>query len=121
MGAWVDPATRDFLVDSSGRLVVKSQSAAEHLYRRVTTQRGSCLWDLNFGSTLFKLVKTSADLERSAVDRVEQAIAPMVEAGELVDVEVSAEREGRSRLNITIQATDAGMREVGFTTFLELQ
>lgn len=118
--AWVDPQTRDVVLDRSGRLSAKGQPAAEHLYRRVTTHRGSCAWDPSFGSALHELVKSAADLERDAIARVEQAVQPMLDAGELVELEVHAERVERGRLAIVIRATDAGLREVGFTTFLEL-
>jgi len=120
-GARLDPLTRDF-VATSGDFDSITNPTLEELQLRVLTHRGTCFWDLEFGSTLHRLPteKIAGALERDVADRARDALRPMERAGQISGVRVEVERIDRNRVDMRLSALDAGRRPLRFQAFVEV-
>lgn len=118
--AHLDPISRSLVRSTGGDWERGDNPTLESLILRLGTWRGSCFWDLSFGSTLHLLPqsKITSTLERDVEDRVRTALAPMVDAGELLGLAVTVRRAERNRAEMVVHALDAGRRPLTFTTFV---
>lgn len=107
-GLYIDPSTKDAELTLGVDLRQPENPTAAAVYRRVTTQRGSVIWDRQFGSTLHEIRKidqfTPGLVEAAAIG----AVRPMVDSGEVSGVQVSAKRSSDSpnRIDFVIDAVD---------------
>lgn len=121
-GAYIEPVEHDYVLTASDDLEQPDNPVLQSMVIRLLTWRGSCWWDLNFGSTLHLMPteKLSGSIERDAETRAADALQPMLDAGELLELEVSAERVDRNRLELSVRCTDAGRRPLSFTRCIEV-
>jgi len=120
--AYIDPSAAAFVQTPGNDLQRTDNTTLQSMWLRLATRRGSCFWDPDFGSRLHELVATKigANVERVVVGHVEQALQPMTDAGELLDLEVAAQRVGRNRVEMVLRAFDAGLRPLEFTHFVRV-
>ncbi|HND28871.1 MAG TPA: hypothetical protein PKY30_24405 [Myxococcota bacterium] len=114
MGVAVDPITGDLTL-SGGKLVVETSPVRAELVARIKTHKGSCFWDLSFGSTLHELKKVSSSALRDIEERVRAALRPM----SLDSLQVVVERVDVGRIDLAVQASKAG-RPVAARVFVRV-
>lgn len=121
-GTYLDPLTASFVLTSAPDFQRVDNPVLQSVYIRLTTRRGSCFWDLGFGSTLQELqrLKAGPTILREVETRVRDALQPMVDAGELLELDVTAEKVARDRVDLVLSAQDAGRRPLRFTTFVRV-
>jgi len=78
----------DCLVDSEGHLV-EDATIASRVTVRLRARRGEYYLDKNFGSRLHT-IRTLQDAEREFLPMCEEALQPMLDAGEIVRLELGA-------------------------------
>ena len=122
MSAYIDPNTRDFVLTSSDDWQALENPVAQSMYLCLATQRGTCFWDLESGSTLHLLTRETmgSKIEADAEARALEALQPMVDAGEIQSVQVSASKAAQHRLELRLSARDSGQRPITFTTFVRV-
>ena len=120
--AYLNPLTRDLVQTVDWDWLRVTNPTLEAIHIRLHTERGSCFWDLSFGSTLHLLPTEtiSADRVRDVEDRVRTALQPMVDAHEISGLTIHATRVARNRVDLSVQCLDAGRRPVTFTTFVQV-
>lgn len=117
----LDPETMDYVLTASRDWEPASSLTAESMLLRVRTERGTWWWDSAFGSTLHELVRSARpNPEQDVVDAIESALDPMVDAGEISDLEVAAERTARGRVDVAIRCTDSAHRPLTMTLFVQV-
>ena len=123
MSVYVDPTTGQFQRQASGALkkVAGAGAVAQSVYMRLSTRKGSVLWDPHFGSRLHEVLVMRSNTPRQVEVYIREALRPMEVAGELQDLVVSVEASGRNRVNYAVSATDAGKRPVVFSAWVQLQ
>ena len=122
MAAYIDPATRDFVIEISGDLQEETLPTRQHLYFRLFTERGSCFWDMNFGSTLHELqqAKITRTFQVDLEDRVRTALADMIDEGEIDELAFTHERLGSNRWHCRIGCVDVAQRPLAFDLWVEV-
>lgn len=119
----LDTVTGDYVRTARGDLVVTRSSAVlQQVWLRLATERGSLLVDADYGSLLHTLPqhKLAAGIEEVAKDYARDALQPMVDGGRLVDLEISAIRVDRNRLELSIRAQSADGAPLTFTEFVRI-
>lgn len=120
--AHIDSLTASYVLTAGTDLEAISNPTLESVYLRLSTHRGSCFWDPDLGSRLHELsaTKATAGITREAEDLVAEALAPMVTAGELLDLEIATQIVQRGRIEIVLRATDVARRPLLFTHFVRV-
>lgn len=120
--ARIDPASRSYVLTAGGDFDSVANPVLEAVNIRLSTEKGSCFWDLDFGSELHTLrqAKVGPDILRRVEDLVLSALQPMVDAGELLDLEIGAELVTPTRVDALIRALDAAHRPLSFTHFVRV-
>lgn len=118
--AYIDPVTRSFVLTSSRDLKRSTSATLEELTLRLLTHRGSCFWDLSFGSTLHLLPaeKIGPTTSRDVENRARVALQPMVDARTISALEVRAGRVDRNRVELGLRCKDARGAPITFTTWV---
>lgn len=118
--AYLDPLSRDFVLTSSNDLKGVDNPTLQGVVLRLMTERGSCFWDPDFGSTLHLVAreKGGPSTERDVADRARRALKPMVDDEDITDLTVQATRVDRGRVELAVRCLDAGRRPVAFSTFV---
>ncbi len=119
---YINPTTADYVQTLGDDLQQADNPVLQSVYLRLATERGTCFWDPDFGSKLHTLAaaKIGPDIERQVVTLVEAALQPMVDAGELLDLAVAAQRVARNRVEFAVRFYDAGLRPLEFTHFVRV-
>lgn len=123
MSVYINPQTQQLERLASGALrsVSGAEAVQQSMYIRLTTRRGSVIWDPSFGSRLHEIVTKRADTVQRVEAYVREALEPMVLAGELLELQVQAQASGRNRIDYLVSAVDAGRRPVTFQNWVQLQ
>lgn len=118
--ALLNSLTRDYAQTTGGDFEQLDNPTLESLKLRLMTQKGSCFWDLEFGSTLHELPRTKigADVLRDVENRARTALAPMVRAKEILDLSVQVARTAVNRVEMALNCRDAGGRPLRFSTWV---
>ncbi len=119
----LDTVTGDFLRTSRGDLLVRTNVAVvQQVWLRLATERGSLLADPDFGSLLHTLpqAKLVAGIEEVATAYARDALQPLLDEGRLVDLELSAVRTARNRLELSLRARSADGTPITFTDFVRI-
>jgi len=121
-GLFIDPLTRDAAFTLSGDLQQADNPAAAHAHRRLATRRGSVVWDVEFGSTLHEIRTLDAQTTQRVEASVKGALRPMVEAGEISHLVVSAERSSEvpGRVDFVVDAVDALQRPFRIPSWVQV-
>lgn len=122
MMAAIDPVTQDLCLDVSGRLVVETNPVYQAVYLRLNTRRGTCFWDVAFGSTLHELqqAKITSTFQPDLEDRIRTALQPMIDAKEISDLAFEHERPSGNRWHCRLTVLDAGKRLLGWELWVEV-
>jgi len=122
MTAHVNPLTGGFDLTLSNDLERAANPTLQSVYLRLVTRRGTVWWDAELGSDLPALASEHVvgDVAREIEDRARVALQPMVDAGELYDLELAAQRVDRHRVDLVVRAVDAGLRPLEFTHFVRV-
>jgi len=81
MGYEIDSVTHDLKVATGDNVILQAAQ------RRILTERGSWLYDVNYGSTLRKLLRLGrrfSDQECEVI--VKQALEPMIQDGRITEI-----------------------------------
>lgn len=118
--AYLDPLTRDFVLTRAHDLTAVSNPTLEEMLLRLGTQRGTCFWDLDFGSSLHLLPqeKIGPTTERDVENRARFALKPMIDAKQITGLALKATRVDRNRVDLAGRCSDAGQRPLSFNTFV---
>ncbi len=118
----IDPQTAGFVLTTSDDFQRSSNPVLQSMYMRLAIRRGTAFWDPNLGSDLPTLTSEHVvgDVEREVEDRARVALQPMLDAGELLELELAAERVATNRVDLVIRATDAALRPLEFTHFVRV-
>ena len=120
-GARIDPSTRDLVLTTATDLARPSSPVEASMQTRLATRRGTCFWDVTFGSDLGNLVGTAP---RGAVDQVENAaraaLQPMVAQRDITNLSVTAQAAGQGRVDVTVTAQDGRRRPITWRTFVRV-
>lgn len=118
--AFLDTSINDITQLAGGDLTPVDNPVLESIKIRIHTARGSVLWDPAFGSRLHLLPRETirGSLDRLVVDRVLEALQPMVIAKEISGLEVTASRVERNRIEMFVRCYDSGSRPLRFTTWV---
>lgn len=120
--AYIDPLTRDYRQTAGHDWTPATHPLQEAVVRRLMTQRGTCFWDLSYGSTLHELVGAPArgNLTVDAEARVKAALRPLVEGGRIQSLKVSATRTTSNRLDLGLRVVASDSTILRFSTFVRL-
>lgn len=112
----------DLQLDTSVDLVRETNPVRQAVQLRLTTERGSCFWDVAFGSTLHELrqAKVTATFSVDLESRIRTALRPMTTAGELTILGFRHERPTKDRWHVQFFGADRGRRPITFDLFLEV-
>jgi len=117
----IDPVSRDYVIANGSVQLDPANGLLNAAYLRLMTPLGSYWADPDLGSKLY-LLRRMKDLPRVAVlakQYAEQALAPLIKDGRASVIDVSTQRtksaDVSGRLNLLIEITDAGGRNVTFT------
>lgn len=118
--AHLDPILRDLVLTAGGDLQAVDNPTRQAVVLRLLTERGSCFWDLTFGSTLHEMprAKIVANAERDAEDRARSALRPLLDSQEISALSISVSRVDRNRIEMAVSCRDAGQRPIQFTMFV---
>lgn len=110
MDALLLPDTGDYAINQS------AQGIETELYIRLMTPLGSWFADPALGSRLHELRRNKdlARLGRLAVQYAEQALQPVLDGARAQSIAVSLGTKQKGRLNLLIDAVDAGGKRVVF-------
>lgn len=120
--AYVDPASHDLVQTAGHDLQTSSSPLQEAVIRRLLTERGSCFWDLAYGSTLHELPRLAIrqNMEGELEARARAALEPLRVAGKVRSLTVAATRADRNRMELAVQVLGAHQERVVFTTFVRV-
>lgn len=112
MDALIDPATGDYVADSSrpGEWVRDPANGLMNAaYLRLMTPLGSWFGDATLGSRLHELAreKDLARVERLAQQYAAAALQPLLTDGRAQAIDVRTQRQGNARLALAIELVDA--------------
>jgi phage gp46-like protein len=116
MDSFIDPTTRDYVLQAGGAQRDPASGLANACYLRLTVPLGSYWPDKTFGSRLHELQreKDVARVAMLAKQYAEQALAPIVADGRASRIDVSTERPGNGRLHLLIEVTAASGEALTF-------
>lgn len=120
--AFLDPITRDLVRLSSGDLKPSSNPTLEGMALRLRTRRGTCWWDVTFGSTLHELgqAKITRTFAADVEDRIRTALQPMIDEGEVSDLAFEHERPETNRWHTRLACRDAAQRPLAWDVWVEV-
>lgn len=116
MDAFIDPVTRDYVLEAGTPLRDPAQGLANAVYLRLMTPLKSYWPDETFGSRLHELQREK-DLARVALlarQYAEQALAPILLDGRATAIVITAERPGNGRMLLLIEVTAASGERLTF-------
>lgn len=116
MDAFIDPATRDYVLLSGAAQRDPAGGLANACYLRLTTPLGSYWADTTLGSRLHELQREK-DLTRVAKlakQYAEQALAPILSDGRATSISVSTEQPHNGRLHLLIEVIAASGETLTF-------
>lgn len=122
-GAYIESITRDLVVTGAKDLQRPASPLLQAIYLRLATHRGSCFWDPSFGSTLHELAAShpsAVTVARDVDARVRDALQPLIDSGDLKQLDVTVTRQGRHQVALAVSVKDAGRRTITFTTFVQV-
>lgn len=105
MDAWINPATKDYVLLQGAAQRDPAGGLANSIYLRLTVRRGSYWADGTFGSKLYLLARAKdvARQARLAVQYANDALSPLV-PGRASAISIAAEHQP-GRLNLLIEVT----------------
>lgn len=117
----LDLSTRDLVLTSAGALRATASRTAEAVQARIATQRGTCVWDRAFGSTLHQLraAKVTATFQADLEGRIRDALAPMLQDRRLTGVSFTHSQTA-GRWECLVEATDAAGVVVPYTVWVRV-
>lgn len=109
MDAFVDPITRDYVIQDGSAKRDVADGLSNAVYIRLMTPLGSYWRDATLGSRLHELQRMK-DLSRVGIlakQYAETALQPLLDDGRALDISVTVEQLHNGRINMEIQVTSA--------------
>lgn len=116
MDAFIDPITRDYVLQDGSPKRDVAGGLSNAIYIRLMTPLGSYWRDATLGSRLHELQRMK-DLSRVGIlakQYAESALQPLLDDGRVTELNISTEQLHNSRLSLLIQVTGADNNVLNF-------
>lgn len=114
----------DFKIETaSGRAEMifdKADTIMNNIYLSLTIAKGSFFLDPEFGHRFNEVKKNTAGAPAQVKEYAKEALKWLLETGRAKKIEIVTERDGRERIKLKVEATQADGQEVIFDTFYEI-
>ncbi|MDH3975621.1 MAG: phage GP46 family protein [Deltaproteobacteria bacterium] len=98
----------------------KADNIMNNIYLSLAIAKGSFFMDPQFGHRFNEVRKNTAGAPGQVKEYAKEALQWLIKTGRAKKIEIVTERDGRERIKIRVEATQADGREVTFDTFYEV-